>query len=198
MAKVNKLAEKIKMSTKDIKSMIIDNKHTLIVIGIFIVAIILFVIFFPRNKDRMNNNLNQNNLFNEGESENFYGMGLEDKSLEPYMDGNQNMEDGDINNLVTNKKPSFVLFYAPWCGHCKKIMPEYQELIRKYNNSNNIQVFRINCDENEKLARDNDIQGYPTIKFYPIGMQNKARSIEYNGDRSLEGMQRFIDELHSQ
>ena len=198
MAKGMKIAEKLKNSSKNLKSMIVDNKHTLIVIGIFIIAIILFVIFFPRNKDRMNNNLNKNNLFNEGESENFYGMGLEDKSLEPYIDSNQDMGDGDVNTLSRNKKASFVLFYAPWCGHCKKIMPEYQELIRKYNNSNDIQVFRINCDKNEKLARDNDIQGYPTIKFYPMGMQNRARAIEYNGERSLEGMQRFIDELHSQ
>jgi len=58
-------------------------------------------------------------------------------------------------------------FYAEWCGPCKRIAPEIEQLENKYNHR--ILVLKINVDECEDIAAEFAIQSMPTILFIKEG-----------------------------
>jgi len=77
-------------------------------------------------------------------------------------------------------------FYAPWCGHCKKLAPVWEELAQK---AGNIKVGKIDCTIEKDLASRFEIRGYPTIKYVKDG-----QVYAYSGPRSIEGFLAFANE----
>jgi protein disulfide-isomerase-like protein len=75
-----------------------------------------------------------------------------------------------------------VLFYAPWCGHCKSILPVWDNLSKRYPH-----MVKVNCDEQPDVAKEHSIKGFPTIKLFI-----NDQVYEYQGDRSLEDIEKFI------
>ena len=94
----------------------------------------------------------------------------------------------EIENFSEKSDAKLVLFYAPWCGHCKSIKPAWEKLTNNYPNI----VTEINCDEEEEIAKANNIQGYPTIKYFPNGMDGD--SIDYEGSRDYKSIESFLNE----
>ena len=95
----------------------------------------------------------------------------------------------DSSNFETEvAKSEYILleFYAPWCGHCKSLEPEYKkaaEILMEENSS--IRLAKIDATENLDLAESFEVKGYPTLKF----LKNGER-IDYTGGRtSLEIVQ---------
>lgn len=87
-------------------------------------------------------------------------------------------------------KDVLVEFYAPWCGHCKKIAPIYEELAGNMKHNTNLIIAKMDSTANEVEAVS--IQGFPTIKFFPAN--NKSNPIDFNGDRTVEGFTKFLTE----
>lgn len=75
-----------------------------------------------------------------------------------------------------------VLFFAPWCGHCKSVVPIWDQLAQKYPN-----VIKIDCDQNPEIAKSEQVSGFPTIRAY---VNNQY--MEYQGDRSPESLEQFV------
>uniref|UniRef100_A0A2I9LPF6 Protein disulfide-isomerase n=1 Tax=Centruroides hentzi TaxID=88313 RepID=A0A2I9LPF6_9SCOR len=84
-------------------------------------------------------------------------------------------------------KDVIVEFYAPWCGHCKQLAPIYEELGEKYKDRDDIVIAKMDATANE--LEHTKINSFPTIKLYKKGT-NEA--VEYNGERTLEGISKFI------
>ena len=62
-----------------------------------------------------------------------------------------------------------VMFYAPWCGHCKKFKPELEKaaaVLRK----ENLIVAKIDATVEKDLAKKYGVRGYPTVKFFKKGV----------------------------
>jgi len=89
--------------------------------------------------------------------------------------------------LDTNKDV-LVEFYAPWCGHCKQLEPTWDKLGEKYKDSESIVIAKMDSTANE--LEDVKVQGFPTIKLFKKG-DNTV--IDYNGERTLDGLVKFID-----
>ena len=81
-----------------------------------------------------------------------------------------------------------VEFYAPWCGHCKKLAPEYSKAAKKLlSNNPPIRIGKVDATENTKIASEYQVQGYPTLKYFV----NKS-PIEYTGGRTEDTIVSWI------
>jgi len=70
--------------------------------------------------------------------------------------------------------------YAPWCGHCKKLAPEYSRASATLKGSPiSVSLGKTDATENKKLADKFGVQGFPTLKFYADG-----NWIDYTGGRT--------------
>jgi len=86
-------------------------------------------------------------------------------------------------------KDVFVKYYAPWCGHCKKLAPIWEELGEAYKDNENVVIAKFDATANE--AEGVEVRGYPTLIFYPRG--NKA-GVTFDGDRTLEPLKKYLEE----
>jgi protein disulfide-isomerase-like protein len=82
----------------------------------------------------------------------------------------------------------FVKFFAPWCGHCKKLAPIWKDLARTMQHKLNIA--EINCDDHKALCSREGVSGFPMIYFYPPGGLEKT---EYTGSRKFEAMKAWAE-----
>ena len=80
---------------------------------------------------------------------------------------------------------TFVKFYAPWCGHCKRLAPTWDELAAK---AQGYKVAKVDCTVEQKVCNEHGIRGYPTLFMFGNGQKLGDR---YNGQRTLEAMNEF-------
>jgi|ERR1712194_682155 len=85
------------------------------------------------------------------------------------------------------ERPMFVVFHAPWCGHCKKMMPAWEELAAEQNGqSKGCLVARVDATAQRQLAESFQVRGFPTIK-----MVTSEKVYEYDGGRTKADFTKF-------
>jgi len=89
-------------------------------------------------------------------------------------------------------KDVLVKYYAPWCGHCKKLAPIWDELAQHYADVNDLVIAKFDATTNE--VDGVDIRSYPTLRFY--SKDNKA-GVDYSEGRELEDFKVWLDENSS-
>merc|ERR1712223_902834 len=87
-------------------------------------------------------------------------------------------------------KHVFVEFYAPWCGHCKKLTPIWDDLAKKLEDHKDVVIAKMDSTANE--VADVAISGFPTLKLFKKGTNEIS---EYNGARELDDLVKFIEDL---
>jgi protein disulfide isomerase len=85
-------------------------------------------------------------------------------------------------------KDVLVEFYAPWCGHCKKLEPIWKKLGKQFESIESVVIAKVDSTAND--IDGVDVQGFPTIKFWPAN--NKEEGVTYEGDRDLKGFRKFL------
>lgn len=85
-------------------------------------------------------------------------------------------------------KDVLVEFYAPWCGHCKQLVPIYDKVGEHFKDNKDVVIAKIDATANE--LEHTKITSFPTLKFYPKGGNNV---IQYDGPRTFEGLVKFIE-----
>jgi len=122
-----------------------------------------------------------------------------DGELKPHLKSDDVPEDwdaADVKVLVGKnfadvaldvEKDVFVEFYAPWCGHCKKLAPIWEELAEKFKDNEKIVIAKLDATTNE--VEDVKIRGFPTLKLFKAG-DNSV--VDYSGGRTLEDFVKFL------
>ncbi|KAF8217811.1 hypothetical protein K438DRAFT_1795686 [Mycena galopus ATCC 62051] len=82
---------------------------------------------------------------------------------------------------------AFVKFYAPWCGHCKKLAPIWKQLAKIMQSK--VTIAEMNCEAHEKFCKSQGVAGYPALMYYSPGGQKS----EYTSGRKLEQLKSFTE-----
>jgi len=85
--------------------------------------------------------------------------------------------------VVNSEDPFFVLFYAPWCGHCKAIAPKWDKAAAAV--AGIVTMAQVDADKYGSLSQKYGVSGFPTIKIF--GADKKAPK-DYQGQRETEGL----------
>lgn len=84
-------------------------------------------------------------------------------------------------------KDVFVEFYAPWCGHCKKLAPVWDELAEEFADSNDVIIAKVDSTANE--VKGVQIKSFPTLKMFKKGTNEV---VDFTGARDLETLRHFV------
>ncbi|KAM5540632.1 hypothetical protein V8D89_005663 [Ganoderma adspersum] len=83
----------------------------------------------------------------------------------------------------------FVKYFAPWCGHCKKLAPTWRQLAGQMQHKLN--VAEVDCQAHVALCQAQGVMGYPTLHYYG----GKGTKTAYTGGRKLEQLLAFVKEV---
>ncbi|KAH8095738.1 hypothetical protein JL720_3061 [Aureococcus anophagefferens] len=86
----------------------------------------------------------------------------------------------------------FVLFHAPWCGHCASLAPTWEALARLYAPVDSVVVARMDATKNEIDDPGVLVDGFPTIYLFPADRDAKPALYEHAHD--LDSFSRFLKE----
>jgi thiol-disulfide isomerase/thioredoxin len=97
----------------------------------------------------------------------------------------------------TNSKPTILLVHAEWCGHCKALMPAWNEMMSTVQSDDNLSnKISIRSIETEQLpgALDDinselNVDGKVVVAGYPtMGEIHDGKFMPYNGERDTNSL----------
>ena len=94
-------------------------------------------------------------------------------------------DDAFETEVINNKGPVLVDFWAEWCGPCKAIAPVLEEIAKDY--AGRLKVAKLNIDENPVTPPKYGIRGIPTLMLYKegaieatkVGALSKSQLVEF-------------------
>ena len=91
--------------------------------------------------------------------------------------------------IEKSDKGALVEFYAPWCGHCKKLTPEYEKAAERMKVAG-VPLVAVDATVESSLASRFSVRGYPTLKWFPAN--DAAHPVDYDGPRDATGIVDWI------
>jgi len=86
-------------------------------------------------------------------------------------------------------KNVLLMAHAPWCGHCKSLMPVFEELAEHFEDDDKVVIAKMDSTKNE--VTEFSVSGFPTLKFFPSG---SSEIVDFAGERDLDGLIAYIND----
>ncbi|XP_068313649.1 protein disulfide isomerase-like 5-2 [Pyrus communis] len=98
------------------------------------------------------------------------------------------LDDSNFDSAISALDLVLVDFYAPWCGHCKRLSPQLDAAAPLLAGLKHpVAIAKLNADKFTSVARKYEIDAYPTLKLFMHGVP-----MEYNGPRKAESLVRYL------
>jgi len=94
------------------------------------------------------------------------------------------LTENNFNQQVLNYDGIVIVeFFAPWCGHCKNLVPEYKKAATALKGI--AKVASVDATQHQSLGSQYGVRGYPSIKIFGL---DKKKPTDYNGARTAQGI----------
>ncbi|ORX77589.1 hypothetical protein BCR32DRAFT_235643 [Anaeromyces robustus] len=104
------------------------------------------------------------------------------------------LDESNFDEVVGDPKNHvMVLFYAPWCGHCKKLAPTYEKVAKDFHKEKNIIIARVDAIANDDLNTRYRIGEFPTVYFFEANKRNE-NPVFYDEGRDEISFIRYLNE----
>ena len=101
------------------------------------------------------------------------------------------ISDDSWDTKITNREgPILTMFYSPGCGHCEKFKPEFIKLASQLKSI--VQVTAVNCQNQKNICQQQNIGGYPTIRFF--SEDKKKNKFDFSGERNLKTLANWVSD----
>ncbi|XP_035828946.1 dnaJ homolog subfamily C member 10 [Aplysia californica] len=72
-------------------------------------------------------------------------------------------------------------FFAPWCGPCQQLAPEWRKLAKMLKDTKKVYVAQVDCQAQQSLCQSQGVRSYPLMRLYPTGSTKASQHYKYNG-----------------
>uniref|UniRef100_A0A0A9YNZ9 Protein disulfide-isomerase A5 n=2 Tax=Lygus hesperus TaxID=30085 RepID=A0A0A9YNZ9_LYGHE len=97
-------------------------------------------------------------------------------------------------STLKKKKHALVMFYAPWCGHCKRAKPEFTAAADFFVESSKVALAALDCTKHNSICKAVGVEGYPTFKYFNYYDKDMK---DYNGGRQKSDFINFLSSLET-
>lgn len=97
--------------------------------------------------------------------------------------------DKTFDTEVKDHEIVLIEFFAPWCGHCKRLAPEYEKAATKLkSNDPPVALAKVDCTAEKAVCDRFGVSGFPTLKIFKKG----EMSSDYDGPREADGIVKYM------
>ncbi|CAM8909997.1 unnamed protein product [Rhodiola kirilowii] len=96
------------------------------------------------------------------------------------------LKERNFSDVIENNRFVMVEFYAPWCGHCQLLAPEYAAAATELKGEG-VVLAKVDATEENELSQEYGVEGFPTVVFFIDGHHKP-----YTGQRTKEGIVTWI------
>eukprot|EP00045_Choanoeca_perplexa_P005880 m.49191 g.49191 ORF g.49191 m.49191 type:complete len:475 (+) comp13348_c0_seq1:76-1500(+) len=99
------------------------------------------------------------------------------------------LTESNFDAKLKNEDIALVEFFAPWCGHCKSLAPEFEKAAGILGRADpKVTLAAVDATEEKALGSKYGVSGYPTLKIF----RNGVESADYSGPRDADGIVKYM------
>jgi len=95
----------------------------------------------------------------------------------------------NFDDFVAKTPLSLIEFYAPWCGHCKALAPEYETAAKELEGKDSGKLAKVDCTTERDLCGKYEVQGFPTVKLF---RNDGSEPADYDQARKADAIVKFM------